>query len=46
VYYATCLSAYGVQVWSRETMVDGEGEGHGSSCRCTDSGEGRALGLD
>jgi hypothetical protein len=27
-------------------MVDGGGEGHTGSCRWTESGEGRALGLD
>jgi hypothetical protein len=27
-------------------VVDGEGEGHAGSCRWTESGEGRALGLD
>jgi hypothetical protein len=41
-----CWSTCGVQVWSSGMVVDGEGEGHTSSCRWTESGEGRALGLD
>jgi hypothetical protein len=41
-----CRSACGVQVWSIDTVVDGEGESHAGSCRWTESGEGRALRLD
>jgi hypothetical protein len=40
------LLAYGVWVWSTGTMIDDEGEGHADSCRWTESGEGRELGLD
>ena len=38
---ATCLLTYDAQVWSSETMVNGEGEGQAGSCRGTGSGEGR-----
>lgn len=41
-----CLLVYGAQVWSSETVVDGEGEGHAGPCRGTGSGEGHMLGLD
>jgi hypothetical protein len=40
------LSLCGAQVWSLETVVNGEGKGHAGSCRWTGSSEGRALGLD
>jgi hypothetical protein len=33
-------------VWRIGTVVDVEGEGHAGSCRWTESGKGRALGLD
>jgi hypothetical protein len=41
-----CRSACGVQVWSIDTVVDGEGESHAGSCQWTESGKGRALRLD
>jgi hypothetical protein len=41
VYCTTCLLAYGVQMWSSEAVVDGEGEGQAGLCRGTGSGEGR-----
>jgi hypothetical protein len=41
-----CWSACGVQVWSTSTVIDDEGEDHVCSCRWTESGEERALGLD
>jgi hypothetical protein len=34
----------GVQVWSKRTVVDSEGEGHVGSCRWTGRGEGLDLG--
>jgi hypothetical protein len=42
----TMRPACGVQVWSIGTVVDDVGEGHADSCRWTENGEGRALGLD
>jgi hypothetical protein len=46
MYVQPCRSVCGVQLWSTGMMVDGEGEGHVGSCRWTESGERRALGLD
>jgi hypothetical protein len=40
-----CFLAYGVQVWSTGTVVNGEGEGHAGSCRWTERDEGQALDL-
>lgn len=40
-----CLLDCGVQVWCIGTVVDGKGEGHVGSCRWTEIGGGRALGL-
>jgi hypothetical protein len=39
------LLACGVQVWTIDMVVNGEGEGHAVLCRWTRSDEGRALDL-
>jgi hypothetical protein len=40
MYVQSCRLAYGVQVWSTRTIVNGEGEGHAYSCRLIGSDEG------